>query len=129
MALLHNPTDLWLASLYVLTFGTCLSAIVWSERGQERSGFVLPQPASTAEATALEALSAMRGIIHQIGNNAHELALQFDLALHTTDEQKQNEVRDMLRTSLHRFIEITHQVAQLDSTLSGNHPRDHKHDS
>jgi len=117
---MNHPADLWLASLYILTFGVSFAAILWTERRPDRSPFVLPAP--TAEGTALEALSAMRGIIHQIGNNAHELALQFDLALNTTDEAKQTEVREMLRTSLHRFIEITHQVAQLDNRLSGSSP-------
>lgn len=121
---MHNPADLWLGALYVLTFGVFFGAIIWTERRTERSPFVLPQPALTAEATALEALAAMRGLVHQIGNNAHELALQFDLALNTTDEVEQKEIRDMLRTSLHRFLEITHQVAQLDNRLSGYSPND-----
>jgi hypothetical protein len=115
--------NLWLASLYLLAFGVCFGIVVWAERRRGPNPMFLPPPAAhTAEATALEALLTMRGLVHQIGNNAHELALQFDLALNTADEQKQKEIRDMLRTSLHRFIDITHQVAQLDSRLSGYTP-------
>ncbi|MDP9268437.1 MAG: hypothetical protein M3P27_08960 [Acidobacteriota bacterium] len=124
---MHPATDLWLGSLYVLTLGVSFAAALWIRRRDGgRSNFILPPPTSSAEATALAALSAMRTLIHQIGNNAHELALQFDLALTTTDERKQKEVRDMLRTSLHRFIDISHQVAQLDSRLSGYSPTDPK---
>jgi hypothetical protein len=122
---MQNFADLWLGSLYVLTFGVCFGMILWTERRpRERNDFPLPPPPSTAEATALEALSTMRTLVHQIGNTAHELALQFDLALTTTDNQQQQEVREMLRSSLHRFIDITHQVAQLDSRLSGYSPND-----
>jgi hypothetical protein len=128
---MHDFSNLWLGALYVLTFGVCFAAIAWSDRHDRReptapAPFYVPPPANPAEATALEALSAMRALVHQIGNTAHELALEFDLALNTTDEQQQQEVRDMLRDSLQRFLEITHQVAQLDTRLSGNSPIDRK---
>ncbi|MBI2677839.1 MAG: hypothetical protein HYX28_03565 [Candidatus Koribacter versatilis] len=118
---MHDLTNLWLGSLYLLAFGVCFGLVFWAERREHRaSAFHLPPPAAgTAEATALDALLTMRGLVHQIGNNAHELALQFDLALNTTDDEKQKEVRAMLRLSLHRFIDITHEVAKLDSRLSG----------
>lgn len=118
---MHNLAYLWLGSLYVLAFGVCFALVFWAKRREHgASEFYLPPPAAgTAEATALDALLTMRGLVHQMGNNAHELALQFDLALNTTDDGKQKEVRDMLRLSLHRFIDITHQVAQLDARLSG----------
>jgi hypothetical protein len=120
---MHDFANLWLASLYLLAFGVCFGIVVWAERRRGPNPiFLPPPPLHTAETTALEALMTMRGLVHQIGNNAHELALQFDLALNTADEQKQKEIRDMLRTSLHRFIDITHQVAQLDSRLSGYTP-------
>ena len=124
---MHDFANLWLGSLYVLTFGVFFAAMFWSER-RERSApsLYLPQPANAAEATALEALSAMRGLVHQMGNTAHELALQFDLALNTTDANEQQEVREMLRVSLHRFLDITHEVAKLDSRLSGYQPNDRK---
>jgi cytochrome b561 len=125
---MHDLANLWLGSLYVLTFGVCFAAVAWTERhAGGRPVFVFPPMSDVAQSTALEALSTMRGLVHQIGNNAHELALQFDLALNTTDAQKQEEVREMLRISLHRFIDITHQVAQLDSRLSGCLPTDPPH--
>lgn len=64
----------------------------------------------------------MRDLVHQIGNNAHELALQFEVALNATNAQEQKEVREALRITLHRFIDITHQVAQIDARLSGYSP-------
>ena len=121
---MQTLSDLWLSSLPVLTFGVCFGLVFWSHRRDRAAfGYPLPPLPPSAQATALEALSTIRGFVHQIGNNAHELALQFDLALNTTDASKQKEVQDMLRASLHRFIDITHQVAQLDSRLSGYTPR------
>jgi|GEM_PF-4855001 len=120
---MHTTAELWLGSLYVLAFGVFLGLIFWSERRpRERQRFLLPPPTSSAEATALEALAAMRDLVHQIGNNAHELALQFEVALNATNAQEQKEVREALRITLHRFIDITHQVAQIDARLSGYSP-------
>ena len=124
---MHDLANLWLGSLYVLTFGVGLAAMLWSDRRERTSpGFYLPPPANAAEATALEALSAMRGLVHQLGNTAHELALEFDIVINTTDEHEQQEVREMLRVSLHRFLDVTHQVAQLDSRLTGYSPSERK---
>ena len=118
-----NFADLWLGSLYLVTFGVFFGLVFWTERRDRGAGFLAPPSTSSkAEETALEALLEMRGLVHQIGDNAHELALQFDLALNTTDEEQQREIRDMLRVSLHRFIDITHTVAQLDGRLSGYSP-------
>ena len=80
-----------------------------------------------ADETAMEALAMMRGLIHQLGNNAHELALQFDLALNSDDAEEQKQIQDQLRTSLHRFINITHEVSQIDARLTGYQPPKDRH--
>jgi hypothetical protein len=118
---MQDYTNLWLGALYLTTFGVCFGAMFWVDR-REFSGDFLPPPSprAAAEATALEALSAMRGIVHQIGNNTHELAMLFDLAITTADVQEQQQLRDQLRATLHRFIEITHHVAELDTRLTGH---------
>jgi hypothetical protein len=116
--------ELWLVALYVLSFGIALGMLLWYERKRAGRPVQLPRPATTpAEETAMEALFAMRGLIHQLGNNAHELALQFDLVLNVADEREQQLIRDRLRLTLHRFNDITHQVSQIDARLSGYVPR------
>ena len=113
--------QVWLMALYGVIFGVCFGLALWYQRrgypDEQRTPAHAPQP--DAEATALDALLTMRALVHQLANNVHELALQFDFALTTTDEQEQREVRDRLRTSIHRFTEISHQVAQIDGTLAG----------
>ena len=113
--------EVWLMALYGVIFGVCFGLALWyHKRGypdEPRTSVPPPQP--DAEATALDALLTMRALVHQLANNVHELALQFDFALTTTDEQEQREVRDRLRTSIHRFTEISHQVAQIDGSLAG----------
>ncbi len=113
--------QVWLMALYGVIFGVCFGLALWYHRrgypDEQRTPARAPQP--DAEATALDALLTMRALVHQLANNVHELALQFDFALTTTDEREQQEVRDRLRTSIHRFTEISHQVAQIDGTLAG----------
>lgn len=117
---MSNFAELWLAGLYLTSFGVAIGAFVWYERAHGERVFMAPPGAqSHAEATALEALFTMRGLIHQLGNNAHELALQFDLVMTTDDEAEKAHIRDRLRLALHRFTEITHQVAQVDARLTG----------
>lgn len=112
--------QLWLAGLYVVTFAVAIVGFLWYERVHRDRPFLPPPPGhSEAEATAMEALLTMRGLIHQLGNNAHELALQFELVMSTTDEVQQQQIRDRLRIALHRFTEITHQVSQVDARLTG----------
>jgi hypothetical protein len=112
--------ELWLAGLYLLSFAVAIGSFVWYERSQGERTFLFPRAGrSEAEATAMEALFAMRGLIHQLGNNAHELALQFDLVMTTTDDAEQAQIRERLRLALHRFTEITHQVSQVDARLTG----------
>jgi len=116
--------ELWLAGLYLVSFVVAVGAFAWYERSQgERSFLFTHAGRSEAESTALEALFTMRGLVHQLGNNAHELALQFDLAMNATDPAQQQQIRDRLRVALHRFTEITHQVSQVDARLTGyTHP-------
>lgn len=112
--------ELWLVGLYVLSLGVAFGAFLWFERTHgDRPWLPAVQPHSQAEETALEALSAMRGLIHQLGNNAHELALQFDLVVNSPELAQQPQMRERLRLSLHRFTTITHQVAQMDARLTG----------
>lgn len=123
---MENNSELWLAGLQALIVVTFLVAVVWRER-KYPSRDLTPSSAvaatsPSAEAVALEALLAMRGLVHQLANNIHELALQFDLALSMKDEQKIQEVRSELRTRLHKFTEITHEVARLDARLAGVQP-------
>ena len=117
---MSNFAELWLAGLYFVSFGVAVASFIWYERTQGDRAFLFARAGrSEAEATALEALFAMRGLIHQLGNNAHELALQFDVALNSTDESQQAQVREQLRHSLHRFTQITHQVSEIDARLTG----------
>ena len=113
--------QVWLMALYGVIFGVCFGLALWYHRRgypDEQHTHAGPRQPD-AEATALDALLTMRAIVHQLANNVHELALQFDFALNTQDAREQQEVRDQLRTSLHRFTEISHQVAQIDGTLAG----------
>ena len=115
-----NFAELWLAGLYFVSFGVAVAAFIWYEHAQGERTFLFARAArSEAESTALEALFAMRGLIHQLGNNAHELALQFDVVMNTQDEAQQAQVRERLRQSLHRFTQITHQVSEIDARLTG----------
>ncbi|HSE48924.1 MAG TPA: hypothetical protein VLA96_06915 [Terriglobales bacterium] len=115
-----NFAELWLAGLYFVSFGVAVAAFIWYEHAQGERTFLFARAArSEAESTALEALFAMRGLIHQLGNNAHELALQFDMVMNTKDEAQQAQVRERLRQSLHRFTQITHQVSEIDARLTG----------
>jgi len=117
---MSSLTELWLAGLYFVSFGVAVAAFIWYEHAQGERTFLFPRAGrSEAEATALEALFAMRGLIHQLGNNAHELALQFDMVVNTKDEAQQAQVRERLRQSLHRFTQITHQVSEIDARLTG----------
>ena len=115
---MHPLADIWLTALYVVSFGSLFALIFVNERNRlfDHRGPVQP------DETAMEALAMMRGLIHQLGNNAHELALQFDLALNSNDPQQQKEIRENLRHSLHRFINITHEVSQIDARLTGYQP-------
>ncbi|HTK94383.1 MAG TPA: hypothetical protein VL382_02000 [Terriglobales bacterium] len=116
---MHSFADLWLAGLYVVSFGMLFAFVAVHERRH----FKTSRPSGlAADETAMEALAMMRGLIHQLGNNAHELALQFDLALNSDDAEEQKQIRDQLRTSLHRFINITHEVSQIDARLTGYQP-------
>ena len=117
---MSNFAELWLAGLYFVSFGVAVASFIWYERAQGERAFLFARGGRTeAEDTALEALFAMRGLIHQLGNNAHELALQFDMVLNTPDEAQQSQVREKLRQSLHRFTQITHQVSEIDARLTG----------
>ena len=116
----HSLADMWLTALYVVSFGSLFAFIFVHER---RRMFENRPPAPPpAEQTAMDALQMMRTLIHQLGNNAHELALQFDLALNTEDPAQQQQIREHLRNSLHRFISITHEVSQVDARLTGYQP-------
>ena len=124
---MSNFAELWLAALYFVSFGVAVASFIWYERSQGERAFLFARAGrSEAESTALEALFAMRGLIHQLGNNAHELALHFDMILNSTDEGQQAQVRDRLRQSLHRFTEITHQVSEIDARLTGYKRSSHK---
>ncbi len=115
----HSLADIWLTSLYVISFGALFAFIFVHER---RHAELHPRFVTPADQTAMEALTMMRTLIHQLGNNAHELALQFDLALSTSDPEQQQQIREQLRHSLHRFINITHEVSQVDARLTGYQP-------
>jgi dihydrodipicolinate synthase/N-acetylneuraminate lyase len=120
----QSLADIWLMSLYVISFGSLFAFIFVHEH--RRLAADRPRVFTPADETAMEALLMMRGLVHQLGNNAHELALQFDLALNTDDQQQQQQIRDNLRSSLHRFIAITHEVSQIDARLTGYQPpKDH----